>query len=101
MDQLFVDVSELDEVRVGDEVVLIGRQGQEEIRVEEIASWCNTIAYELLCQLGRRLPRNYSSRRFRVSREDVENNAVRRKEVGDKVKRYVLNRDRGQVKDLI
>ena len=101
MDQLFVDVSELDEVRVGDEVVLIGRQGQEEIRVEEIASWCNTIAYELLCQLGRRLPRKYSSRRFRVSREDVENNAVRRKEVGDKVKRYVLNRDRGQVKDLI
>ncbi len=77
MDQLFVDVSELEDVEVGDEAVLIGRQGREEIRVEEIASWCNTIAYELLCQLGRRLPRKYISRRSRTIRAEM--NGVGRK----------------------
>ncbi len=63
MDQLFVDVTDLEEVREGDEVVLIGHQGPEEIKVEEVASWCNTIGYEVLCQLGRRLPRRYLDRR--------------------------------------
>ncbi len=100
MDQLFVDVSELEDVNVGDEAVLIGRQGREEIRVEEIASWCNTIAYELLCQLGRRLPRRYVSRRFRVSQSDAEADIVRRMEVGDKVERYVLNRRKGAIEDF-
>ncbi len=59
MDQLFVDVTDLGDVSVGDEVVLIGRDGIETITVEELASWCNTISYEILCQLGRRLHRQY------------------------------------------
>ncbi|NDD58854.1 MAG: alanine racemase [Chlamydiae bacterium] len=59
MDQCMVDVGE-DEVRVGDEVVLIGRQGQHNITVEEIASICDTIPYEILCGFNDRIPRVYT-----------------------------------------
>jgi alanine racemase len=58
MDQLMVDCGD-DEVEVGDEVVLIGRQGTEEIRVEDWARLLGTIPYEIVCALGPRLPRLY------------------------------------------
>ncbi|MBA7558216.1 Alanine racemase 1 [subsurface metagenome] len=48
MDQCMVDVSSLLEVKIGDEVVLWGRQGQEEITVEEIAEKIGTINYEIV-----------------------------------------------------
>jgi alanine racemase len=60
MDQLMVDVSD-QEVRVGDEVVLIGKQGSEEILLEEIARLCDTIPYEILCLFNDRIPRVYLS----------------------------------------
>src|SRR5207253_2547918 len=56
MDQCTVDVADLP-VAVGDEVVLIGRQGQDEVRVDEWAAHCQTIPYELLCGFGTRLAR--------------------------------------------
>ena len=58
MDQLMVDVGDA-EIYVGDEVVLIGRQGEEEISLMEIASLCDTIPYEVLCLLNERIPRVY------------------------------------------
>ncbi len=58
MDQFMVDVGD-QEVRVGDEVVLIGRQGNQEISLEEIASLSDTIPYEVLCLFNDRLPRFY------------------------------------------
>jgi alanine racemase len=58
MDQLMVDCAD-DPVRVGDEVVLFGRQGDEEIRVEEVAGWAGTIGYEVVCAVGPRVPRSY------------------------------------------
>ncbi len=58
MDQLMVDVGD-EEVRVGDEVVLIGKQGGEEISLQEIAKLCDTNAYEILCAFNDRLPRRY------------------------------------------
>jgi len=58
MDQLMVDAGD-DEVRVGDEVVLIGRQGGEEITLAEITQQCGTIPYEILCQFNGRIPRVY------------------------------------------
>lgn len=58
MDQFMVDV-EGDEARVGDEVVLIGKQGKEEIPLLEIADLCDTIPYEILCQFNERIPRIY------------------------------------------
>jgi alanine racemase len=44
---------------VGDEAVLIGRDGKEEIRVEEIAKLAGTISYEILCRISDRVPRIY------------------------------------------
>jgi alanine racemase len=58
MDQFMVDVGD-EEVFVGDEVVLIGKQGNEEITLKEIAQLCDTIPYEILCLLNERIPRVY------------------------------------------
>jgi alanine racemase len=56
MDQFMVDVGE-HEVYVGDEVVLIGKQGDEEVALKEIAEFCDTIPYEILCSFNERIPR--------------------------------------------
>lgn len=59
MDQFMVDVTEIDGVSEGDEVVLIGSSGDMNISVEEIAEHMGTINYEVVCQLGKRIPRVY------------------------------------------
>jgi alanine racemase len=59
MDQLVVDCGTA-AVAVGDEVVLIGRQGDEEITVEEWAERLDTITYEVTCGIRRRVPRRWS-----------------------------------------
>ncbi|MGA2432243.1 MAG: alanine racemase [Acidimicrobiales bacterium] len=56
MDQLLVDVGD-DEVVVGDEVVLLGRQGDERISADEWARRAGTISWEVLCGVGARVPR--------------------------------------------
>jgi alanine racemase len=61
MDQLMVDVGDLD-VSVGDEVVLIGRQGDEVISADDWAERLDTIAYEVVCGIGPRVPRFYRRR---------------------------------------
>jgi alanine racemase len=58
MDQLMVDCCD-DDVAVGDEVVLIGRQGDNEIRAEQWATTLGTIGYEVVCGIGPRVPRQY------------------------------------------
>lgn len=59
MDMTIVDVTNISEVKVGDEVVLLGRQADQEIRAEEMAQWAGTISYEILCGLSKRVPRLY------------------------------------------
>ena len=59
MDQFMVDVTDLDEVKVGDEAILIGRQGSEEITVEEIADLAGTITNEILTAFTSRVPKIY------------------------------------------
>ena len=59
MDMTMVDVTRVPDVRVGDEAVLIGRQGAEEITADEIAALTGTISYEVLCRVGARVPRVY------------------------------------------
>ena len=59
MDMTMVDVSGLPDVRVGDEAVLIGRQGADEITADEVAELQGTISYEILCRIGPRVPRIY------------------------------------------
>jgi alanine racemase len=58
MDQLMVDCGD-DEVAVGDDVVLIGRQGDEQITAQEWADRVDSIAYEVVCGIGPRVPRHY------------------------------------------
>ncbi len=61
MDQLMVDCGPRAEVRVGDEAVLIGTQGGETITATEWAERLGTIAYEVVCGIGARVPRRYPS----------------------------------------
>lgn len=57
MDMCTVDVTHIPGCKVGDEVVLLGKQGGEYISANEIAEKANTISYEVLCALGKRAPR--------------------------------------------
>ena len=59
MDQFMVDVTEIENVLVGDEVTLIGSDGQEKITVEELGELSGRFNYELVCDLGPRIPRVY------------------------------------------
>ncbi len=63
MDMTMVDLTDLDPVpSPGDEVVLVGRQGEESIGFHDIARACGTIAYEVMCGISRRVPRTYFRR---------------------------------------
>ncbi len=57
MDQTMINVSHIPNVRVGDEVVLIGPQGDDEITAEEVADWLGTINYEVVSEILARVPR--------------------------------------------
>ncbi len=57
MDMLMADITNVEGVRIGDEAVLIGRQGREVITAEEIAETCGTIPYEILTGIGPRVRR--------------------------------------------
>jgi alanine racemase len=58
MDQIMVDCGD-DDIAAGAEVVLIGRQGTDEITADEIAAKTGTINYEVVSAVGRRVPRTY------------------------------------------
>lgn len=60
MDQLMVDLGDEESVSVGDEVVLIGRQGDAEITAAEWADRLDTIGYEIVCGIGSRVPRRWT-----------------------------------------
>ena len=59
MNLTMVDVSSVEGVTVGDDVVLLGTQGQQRISAEEMANKTNTIAYEVYCAIGKANPRRY------------------------------------------
>jgi alanine racemase len=59
MDQTMLDVSAIPDVRVGDEVLLFGRTEESCLPVEETASLLDTINYEIVCLVGKRVPRVY------------------------------------------
>lgn len=59
MDQLMVDVTGIPDVETDTEVTLIGRDGAEQIRVEDLAEWGGGFHYEIVCDIGKRVPRVY------------------------------------------
>lgn len=59
MDQCMLDVTDIDEVKVGDVVTVAGKVGDTEISIDDVASWTGTINYEVVCLVGKRVPRVY------------------------------------------
>jgi alanine racemase len=60
MDQFMVDVTDIEDVKQGDTVTLLGREQEAFISAEELAQWSHSFAYELVCTVGKRIPRVYS-----------------------------------------
>ena len=60
MDQMMVDVTDIPGVSLNDKVVLVGRSGEEQITVEQIAAAADSFNYEFICGISRRVPRVYS-----------------------------------------
>lgn len=56
MDQFVIDISEVENPQEGDEIVIVGRQGEEYISLEEIGEKSGTISIEVLCDIGKRMP---------------------------------------------
>ena len=63
MDIFMVDVTDIPDVRLESEVVLIGRSGDEVIRAEDVAGWANTINYEIVSRIGSHLQRRVINQR--------------------------------------
>jgi alanine racemase len=61
MDLTMIDVTDIEKIQPGDEVVLLGRQGDAEISADEMAAWANTISYEILTSISNRVPRIHHS----------------------------------------
>lgn len=59
MDQCMVDVTDVPDVKVGDEVIVMGSDGKNSITADDIAEATGTINYEIACAFGQRLPKVY------------------------------------------
>lgn len=59
MDMMLADVTDVPDVKPGDEAILIGRQGSLQISAADIAKWADTIPYDILCGIGTRVKRRY------------------------------------------
>lgn len=70
MDQLMIDVTEVDGVKEGDEVTLIGGCGDKKITMEELGELSGRFNYELACELGKRIPRVYTKNNTVICTKD-------------------------------
>lgn len=59
MDQLMLDISGIEDVKMGDTVTVIGKSGEEYIGFPELAKLVSSISYEMMCIIGKRVPRVY------------------------------------------
>lgn len=59
MDQFMIDISSKPDIKQGDEVTLVGRDGDEYISIEEVADMSYSFNYEFVCDIGKRIPRVY------------------------------------------
>ena len=70
MDQFMVDVTEIEDVKPGDVVTLVGRDGEEFLSVEELAGQAHSFNYEFVCDVGKRVPRVFYRNGQRVGSKD-------------------------------
>ncbi|MGL5352170.1 MAG: alanine racemase [Clostridium sp.] len=66
MDQCMIDVTDIDPVKVSDEVILIGEDKGIKFNADDIAKLLNTINYEVLCVIGKRIPRVYKKNKATI-----------------------------------
>ena len=59
MDQCLLDVTDVDGVGIGTEVTVFGADGDVCLPTEQVARWADTISYEIVCRVSRRVPRRY------------------------------------------
>ena len=59
MDMTMIDVTDVKDIKIGDEVVLLGAQGDALITADDLASWCETINYEIMLSFTQRVPKEY------------------------------------------
>lgn len=59
MDQCMIDITGMDDIKIGDEVIIFGSCGNNTITVESVALLIGTINYEIVCSVARRVPRSY------------------------------------------
>ena len=60
MDMIMADITGLKDIRPGNEVVFLGRQGDEIITGDDMAGWGGTVSYEIFCSIGQRNTRKYN-----------------------------------------
>jgi alanine racemase len=61
MDMAMVDVTDIEDVKIGDNVTIFGKDKEGVIRADEVADLCGTISYEILCSIGKRVKRVYKA----------------------------------------
>ena len=59
MDQFMVDVTDIGDVKMGDEVTLLGKDGEETITADTLGDLSGRFSYELICDINKRVPRIY------------------------------------------
>jgi len=77
MDQIMIDVGHIQGVSVGDEVVLLGRQGVNQICAEELAELSDTIPYEIVCSIAPRVQRVYLDEKDNTVTKEIRRDAER------------------------
>ena len=70
MDQFMLDVTDINDISLGDEVTLVGKDGSEIITVDELSKISGTINYEFVCDLGKRIPRVFYRNKKIVCKKD-------------------------------
>ena len=70
MDQMMVDITDIPDVKEGEQVIIIGSDNDEQITAEEVAEIAGSFNYELLCNLGKRVPRLYIRHGKQVGSKD-------------------------------
>lgn len=70
MDQTMIDVSNIEDVEIGDEVVMVGKQGDHILSVEELSGMSASFNYEFVCNINRRVPRVFYEKGERIGEKN-------------------------------
>jgi alanine racemase len=76
MDNLMILITKIPKARLWSEVVLMGSQGKRTITPVDMAGWSKTIPYEVLCRIGRRIPRIYCWEEKKIARSTFLDSTV-------------------------